>query len=68
MKREFVYGMRLRPPAPGAIPKADLNEVSFDEITTPDRHYWGTATYDRELTDEEVSEYEMDLLYEHRIY
>ena len=68
MKREYVYGTRLRPPGPGAVPREGLTEVTSEEYRTPDRHYWGTATYDRVLTSEELDAYEMDLLYEHRIY
>lgn len=56
----YVYGTRLRPPDIGCVPKEGLKEVSFAEFESVGRHYWGTASYDRELTQEEMEQYDMD--------
>ena len=56
----YTYGTRLRPPDIGCVPKEGLREVSFEEFTACGRHYWGTASYDRKLTEEEKNNYDMD--------
>lgn len=62
----YVYGTRLRPPDIGCVPKKGLKEVSFTEFIAGGLHYWGTASYDRELTEEEEkTHYDMDCI---RIY
>ena len=55
-----VYGTRLRPPDIGCVPREGLKGVNFAEFTRDGRHYWGTATYDRKLTEEETEHYDMD--------
>ena len=55
-----VYGTRLRPPDIGCVPMDGLKEVGFQEFEKGGRHYWGTASYDRELTKEETEHYDMD--------
>ena len=56
----YVYGTRLRPPDIGCVPKDGLKKVSFEEFTDNGRHYWGTASYDRKLTEDECEHYDMD--------
>ena len=58
----YVYGTRLRPPDIGCVPKEGLKEVSFQEFISVGRHYWGTASYERELTEEELEHYDMDCI------
>lgn len=59
-----VYGTRLRPPDIGCVPMDGLKEVGFQEFESDGRHYWGTASYDRELTKAELEHYDMDELKE----
>ncbi len=58
-----TYYTLYRPPAPGAIPKERLYFVhSFEGRTwVPDiqRYAWGFAVYCRELTAEEIRQYEL---------
>lgn len=56
----YVYGTRLRPPDIGCVPKQGLRDVNFEEFTCGSRHYWGTASYSRKLTEEEKTHYDMD--------
>ena len=56
----YVYGTRLRPPDIGCVPKEGLKEVDFTEFMACGRHYWGTASYNRKLTEEEKTAYDMD--------
>lgn len=60
----YVYGTRLRPPDIGCVPKEGLKEVDFGEFEAAGRHYWGTASYNRTLTEEELEHYDMDLIKE----
>ena len=61
----YVYGTRLRPPDIGCVPKEGLIEVNFNEFEAAGRHYWGKASYSRELTKEELRHYDMDCI---RVY
>jgi len=58
----YQYGCRMRPPAPGAIPKRNLHDVICGTIglAGTDRHYWGIAEYTEPLTEKEVADYELD--------
>lgn len=62
MSGRYVYGTFLRPPDIGCVPKHGLKEVSFEEFESVGRHYWGTASYDRKLTAEEIEQYDMDCI------
>lgn len=57
----YRYYCRMRPPAPGAIPKRNLYAAEAVHIIIPgyDRHMWGYADYTEPLTDEEIEEYEL---------
>lgn len=57
----YRYYTQFRPPMPGAIPREGLVQTadfdykqSFNGIGA-----WGWAEYSRELTDKEVSDYEL---------
>ena len=63
------YGLTMRPPMPGALPKKGLLETKAIEGYAPDgRHCWGWADYDRKLTDEEVRDYELTYIESHYEY
>ena len=55
-----TYYYRLRPPSPGCQPKQGLLETNNKEIEYNNRKYWGYAVYDRELSDKELYEYDLD--------
>lgn len=57
----YRYYCRMRPPAPGAIPKRNLHAAEAMHITIPgyDRHMWGYADYTEPLNEEEIEEYEL---------
>lgn len=52
----YKYGMRLRPVGMGCQPKGF---VKFDES---DDRYWNVLYYNRELSQDEVNNYELDYL------
>jgi hypothetical protein len=52
----YKYGMRLRPFSIGCQPMDGLVKVC---LTTG---YWNILIYNRKLTDQEVSDYELDYL------
>jgi hypothetical protein len=59
----YWYYMTQRPPAPGAQPKRGLIR-SFEYegrlyVEAIGRSAWGSVVYDRELTDDEISDYEL---------
>lgn len=55
----YVYGMRLRGFSPGCQPMDGL-----DAVMEGNRKYLNILIYRRELTDEEVRDYELDRLEE----
>ena len=54
----YWYGMRLRGYSPGCQPKNGLLFVHDD----PDGKYWDILSYNRELTDKEIRDYELDFI------
>ena len=58
----YVYGMRLRPAAPGAMPKDGLVEIIHGEFEDSGRKYWDALAYDRELSAEKCRAYDLDLI------
>ena len=60
---KFVYYMTMRPFGIGCQPKRGLVDAeSYDEKTFVDeigRKVWSRIVYDRELTEQEVSQYEL---------
>jgi len=57
---KHTYYYRLRPPAPGCQSKNGMLEMNGDKIIHNDRTYWGSCTYDRELSDNELYDYDLD--------
>ena len=62
MSRSYVYVMRMRPPGPGCQPKDGLIETSSLPIPFHGIPSWGTARYNRALTEEEEKNFEMEYL------
>jgi len=56
----YKYGYRLRPPSVGTQPKGFI-EI-YDDIGSDD--FWGHVIYDRELTEKEMFEYDLDKIEE----
>lgn len=56
MKKEYRYGMRLRGFSPGCQPMRGLVE----RVDDPTGRYHDVLIYDRELTEQEVRDYELD--------
>ena len=54
----FLYGMRLRGFSPGCQPKDGLVERQ-DDVTGK---YYDILVYNRELTTEELNNYELDFI------
>ena len=63
MQKRYVYYLPYRPPAPGAMPvkgMADFNDFGERRyIPYIGREAWGSATYMRKLSDEEIDDYEL---------
>lgn len=59
-QNNYTYYFRLRPPSPGCQPKQGLIKTDSNEIQYNDRKYWGYAVYDRELSDSELYQYDLD--------
>lgn len=54
----YIYGMRLRGYSPGCQPK----EGFVMRLDDPKGKYHDLISYDRELTEKEVRDYELDFL------
>ena len=55
------YALLMRPPGPGALPGRGLTGTKGEHFKAPSGHFaWGWAEYDRELTDEEIADYELE--------
>lgn len=54
---EFLYGMRLRGFSPGAQPMDGFVERRDD----PTGKYWDVLVYDRQLTEKEQKDYDLDV-------
>ena len=53
---KYLYGMRLRGFSIGCQPKEGFEEVRDDAT------YWNVVVYNRELTQKEVNDYELDFI------
>ena len=59
----YRYATLMRPPGPGAVPRKGLIQTIGRHFNAPSGHFcWGAAEYDRQLTDEEISEYELEYI------
>ena len=54
----YIYGMRLRGFSPGCQPKEGFVARKDSE----DKKYWDILLYDRPLTEQEESAYDLDFL------
>ena len=61
MKTVYRYYCLYRPPMPGSVPMKDLDRVEdFGyPMSCGDRKAWGCVDYTRELTEKEISDYEL---------
>lgn len=69
VNQTFRYYCPARPPMPGAVPRgATRVEYSDDEYMIDEqghtRKAWGFVEYDRQLSDKEVDDYELDPEYQ----
>lgn len=55
--RYYHYGMRLRPFGIGCQPKGVVHRTD-----DPTMKYWDIIIYDRELTEKEMFDYDLDYL------
>lgn len=55
---KYLYGMRLRGFSPGCQPMNGLKRSEQDYSGK----YWDLLVYDRELTEKELRDYELDYL------
>lgn len=63
VQTEWAYRCLMRPPTPGAIPREGLDRCDYCDGTTLGGHYfWGTAVYTRELTEEEIRDYDLEYI------
>lgn len=53
----YRYGYKLRPPGPGCQPKGFTECMEYE-----DDNYWGFVEYEKELTEKEVKEYDLELI------
>lgn len=58
----YTYYFRLRPPGIGCQPKKGLVKIDFNEVIKNNRKYWGSATYDRKLSSDELFNYDLDYI------
>lgn len=69
----YEYGMRLRGFSPGAQPMKGLlaaHPVQYVQYPRGygKRKYWSVLTYNRQLTDKEMQNYELDFIREKEDY
>lgn len=56
----YRYLCRMRPPAPGAVPKRNMYGCISGQIPIQGGgHVWGMVDYTEPLTDEEIDMYEL---------
>lgn len=64
MKKVVRYATLFREPGPGAVPKDGLICCGYTRGITPKGfHAWGWADFDRELTEKEISDYELEYIH-----
>ena len=56
------YALRLRPPGPGCQPMDGLIRVTSEPVYCYGKRCWGTAVYNRKLTDKEKEHYDLEYI------
>lgn len=60
----YRYATLYREPGPGAIPREGLLECGYTRGTAPSGHHaWGWVDYNRQLTDKEIHDYELEYVH-----
>lgn len=62
MEKWYSYLTLRRPPMPGGIPKGAIAVCAWDSrpfVPEINRPAWGTVDYSRQLTPEEIRDYEL---------
>lgn len=63
MHKIYRYAMLMRPPQLGACPMDGLVSCSCEEFVAPSGHHaWGWLRYNRQLTQKEVDDYELEAI------
>ena len=60
--KEFTYGTRMRPAGPGCQPMNGL--IKTEDADKRMAGYWSKITYNIELTDKEIKDYELQKIEE----
>ena len=59
----YEYAELFREPGPGAVPTEGLLYCKYERFQTPTGYLaWGSAVYNRELTQEEIKNYELEYI------
>ena len=59
----YEYATLFREPGPGAVPTDGLLYCKYERFQTPSGYLtWGYAVYNRELTKEEIKNYELEYI------
>ena len=56
---KYRYYLTQRPPSPGCQPSCGLVNVDFTTSKLNGHMVWGTVTYDRKLSQQEIEAYEL---------
>lgn len=68
MKQVFRYATLFREPGPGAVPKEGLICCGYTKGITPKGHQaCGWADYNRELTEKEIRDFELEYVHKMQI-
>lgn len=59
--KQYTYYYRLRPPGIGCQPKNGLIAIDYNSVNIG-REYWGSVTYNRPLTKNEMYNYDLDYI------
>lgn len=62
MSEYWLYGMRERGFGPGCQPKEGLVGIEQGAMLADGKDYWDIVAYERELSNKEVHEYELDFI------
>lgn len=64
----YRYGTLMRPPGPGAVPREGLIQAFERPFTAKSGKYcWGLAEYERPLTENEISDYQLEYITDYEL-